>query len=63
MKCFSDWLARYIFCAGYSFAETATMLTGAQIGTPEHEAAEREVMDAIRRIHLAEHPVIKPEGV
>lgn len=49
MTQYTDWLAFYVFQAGYSFDETATILTGAQMGTAEHIQAEKDVTDAIRR--------------
>jgi len=52
-KLYPDKLAFYIFQVGYSFAEVATMLTGIKPGTPEHEQAEREVQDAVRRYVIA----------
>jgi hypothetical protein len=47
-KLYPDRLAAYIFMAGYSFDETATMLTGARPNTPEHTDHVEDVMNAVR---------------
>jgi hypothetical protein len=63
MKCYPDILAYRIFMAGYSFEETATMLTGAQPGTPEHHAADLDVQDSVRTIVLQNEPQIDADEV